>query len=104
MQNAHAAHPALIVDLDELLEATLKPGRHHATFRMPDGAEAIPQPRVAIHGPVFNEFADGDFVGGDVDHRIVHFNTRDCKQSQAIQLRRSWIASSLTPLAMTRQA
>jgi len=68
MQNAHAARPAFVVDLDEFLEAALKPGRHHAPFGMPDGAEAIPQPRVSIDGPALHEFADGDFVGGDVGH------------------------------------
>jgi hypothetical protein len=69
MQDAHAARPALLVGADELLEAALKPRCHHAAVGMPDRAEAIPQPRVAPHRPVFYEFADDAFVVVDT-HRV----------------------------------
>jgi hypothetical protein len=68
MQDAHAARPAFVVDLDELFEAALKPRRHHAPFGVPDGTKAVPQPRVAIDGPGVHEFADDEFVGGGVGH------------------------------------
>src|SRR5262249_9665546 len=56
MQDAHAARPTLLVCLDEFLETSLKPGCHHAPVGMPDGTEAIPQPRIAPHRPVLDEF------------------------------------------------
>src|SRR5208282_2015641 len=68
VQDANTARPALIVDLDELLETALEPGRHHAAFGLPDGAKTIPQARVSPHRPVFHQFTDSDFVGSDVNH------------------------------------
>jgi len=39
---------------------------------MPYRAEAIPKARIAPQDPVFDEFPDGDFVGGNIRHGTVH--------------------------------
>src|SRR5215472_15355301 len=101
MQDAYAARPAFIVNFNEFLKAALKPGRHHATIRVPDGAEAIPQPCVAPHGPVFHEFADHDFIGGDVGHcGQTILSIVIASEAKAIQPLGNWIGLSLTLLAM----
>src|SRR5690606_6453188 len=69
VQNAHAPGPALVVPADELLEGNAAgPGREHLPVRMPDGAELLPQARVAPQGPVLYQLADRCLVGGDVGH------------------------------------
>src|SRR4029077_8898172 len=62
MQDAHAARPTVLVCCDELLEAALKPGRHHAPVGMPHSAEEVPQPRVAPDRPVLHQFTDDAFI------------------------------------------
>src|SRR5205085_3007116 len=91
MQNAHAARPAVLVCFDELLEATLKPGRHHAPVGMPYGAEMIPQPCVAPDRPVLHQFADDAFI---LVHAhcafIIEFWKNSLRRAQRSQSRRGW--------------
>src|ERR1700734_584029 len=72
VQDTDAAGPAFVIDFNELLKAALEPGGHHAALRMPHRPEAIPQAGVAPHGPILYQFADSDFVGGNIGHEIVH--------------------------------
>jgi hypothetical protein len=47
---------------DELLEAALERSRHHHAVGVPDLAELIREPSVAIDDPVFDEPADGEAI------------------------------------------
>ncbi len=70
MQDADAALPAFLVHANELLECSLKPRRHHDAIFMPYGAEALPIPGVAPHGPVFHDFLDRQGVEGFFVHGV----------------------------------
>jgi len=63
MVDAHAPLVAFLVGADEFLVGALEPGRPHAPFRMPDGAETVPLKTVAPDRPVLDQFADGELVG-----------------------------------------
>src|SRR3954453_6987457 len=62
MQDADAPGPGLLADFDELVAGALRPGRHHAAVRMPDGAETLPVARIAPDRPVLQQFPDQAIV------------------------------------------
>src|SRR6478752_2312721 len=76
MQDADTLGPGLLADFDELVAGALRPGRHHAAVRMPDGAEALPVAGIAPDRPVLQQFTDQAIVfnlGVTSGHRHVSF-------------------------------
>ena len=64
MENADAFFETCLADGDELVGRALEPRRHHNPIVMPDLTEVIPQARVAVDHPIFDEIPKSQFVGG----------------------------------------
>lgn len=60
MQDVQPVPDTLLGDPDEFLIGTVEPGCFHPAIGMPEGAELIPEERIAVHHPSFNEVANDD--------------------------------------------
>ena len=63
VEDPHAARPALLVHLDELVGRALEPGGHHPPGQVPNGAEALPVPGVAPQHPILDQLANLESLG-----------------------------------------